>query len=158
VANRRFLVLSQKIDQSKQVNVSAQENQLLVKPIKLYIPKLSKILAVSDGQVINNRWIISETGVSYLTSSVLPGKVGNSVFYGHNKAEILGGLPRLAAGDLIYVVLDNGEFAKYQVFETKEVSPNQVQILNDSDEARLTIYTCSGFLDQARFVVVARLI
>ena len=158
VANRHFLVLSQKVERSSQVAISTQENQLLVKPIKLYIPKLSRVLAISDGEVINDRWMIAETGVSYLTSSVLPGKTGNSVIYGHNKTGILGGLPRLIAGDLIYIVLDNGEFAKYEVFETKEVLPSQVEILNETGDARLTIYTCSGFLDQARFVVVARLV
>jgi len=157
-ANRRFLVLPQRIDLSKQIDVSAQPDQFLKKPIKLYIPKLSKVLAISDGEVIDNRWIISETGASYLSSSVLPGKVGNSVIYGHNKTEILGGLPRVSAGDLIFVVLASGDFVKYQVFETKEVLPSQVEILESSDDSRLTIYTCSGFLDQARFVVVGRLV
>lgn len=129
-----------------------------VKPIKLYIPKIRKILAISDGVAIGNRWTISETGVSYLTPSALPGQVGNSVIYGHNRREILGDLPQVKIGDFVWVVLSNGDFVKYQIFEMKEVTPQQVEILTQTSDRRLTIYTCSGFLDQARFVVIGRMV
>ena len=123
---------------------------------QLYIPRLAKILYISDGQVVDNRWTISETGVSYLTTSAIPGQVGNSVIYGHNRNEILGDLPQVVDGDPIYVILESGDFVKYQVAETKVIQPSQVEILNQSADSRLTIYTCTGFLDTARFVVVAR--
>lgn len=126
------------------------------KPTKLYIPKLGKTLYVSDGYVAGNRWTISETGVSYLTSSAIPGYVGNTVIYGHNRNEILGGLPQVVDGDIVYVVRGDGNFVKYAVFETKVIEPTQVDILNQSADSRLTIYTCTGFLDSARFVVVAK--
>ena len=138
---------------SKTAEVQPQ-NQIGQKPIKLYIPQMSRILYVSDGYVEGDRWAISPTGVSYLTSSALPGK-GNTVIYGHNTADILGGMWRVHQGDYIYVVLENGDFVKYQVFEEKEIDPTQVDILNQTDDSRLTLYTCSGFLDTARFVVVA---
>ncbi|OGD99509.1 hypothetical protein A3H87_04405 [Candidatus Curtissbacteria bacterium RIFCSPLOWO2_02_FULL_42_37] len=133
-----------------------QQTQFLEKPAKLYIPRLAKILYISDGQVVDNRWTISETGVSYLTTSAIPGQVGNSVIYGHNRNEILGDLPQVVDGDPIYVILESGDFVKYQVAETKVIQPSQVEILNQSADSRLTIYTCTGFLDTARFVVVAR--
>ena len=134
----------------------SQSSQYLPKPAKLYIPKLAKILYVSDGYVADNRWTVSQTGVSFLTTSALPGKRGNSVIYGHNLKDILGGLPTLAIGDHIYVTLTNGEIIRYEVSEKKEIKPTQVEILNDSKDYRLTIYTCSGFLDQSRFVVIAK--
>lgn len=130
---------------------------LLAKPYKLYIPRLSKVLYVSAGTIVNNRWTISDNGVSYLTSSTLPGHIGNSVLYGHNKRDILGGLPKIKEGDSVYVILKSGDFVKYQVFETREVKPGSVEILENTNDSRLTIYTCSGFLDKARFVVVAKL-
>src|SRR3989338_7781667 len=104
------------------------------KPAKLYIPKMSKILYVSDGYVQGNRWVISETGVSYLVTSALPGQTGNSVIYGHNTKNILGGLWRVQAGDPIYVILSDGTFVKYQIFETKEIAPTHVDILNETDD------------------------
>lgn len=143
----------------KSVNPAAGgETKSEANPVQLYIPKLAKVLYISDGEVVDNRWTISATGVSYLTSSALPGDGGNSVLYGHNRADILGGLPALRKGDVIYVAMSDGQSIKYTVFETREIKPTQVEILKGTEDARLTIYTCSGFLDQARFVVVARYI
>ena len=139
--------------QNKTAQVSNQKESGS-KPTKLYIPQMSRILYVSDGYVEGDRWVISPTGVSYLTSSALPDK-GNTVIYGHNTADILGGLWRVHEGDYIYVVLSSGDFIKYQVAERREIDPTQVDILNQTDDSRLTLYTCSGFLDTARFVVVA---
>ena len=134
---------------------SASAANLPARPFKLYIPKIAKILYVSDGYVVDNRWSISETGVSYLTSSAAPGQIGNSVIYGHNRNDILGYLPKVTTGDPIFVVLANGDYVKYEVAETKVIEPTQVEILDQTHDSRLTIYTCSGFLDTARFVVVA---
>lgn len=130
----------------------------LAQPIKLFIPRLSKTLKISDGFVTDDRWMVSETGVSFLTTSAVPGNGGNSVLYGHNRVDILGKLWKVTDGDLVYVILSDGSFAKYRIFETKEVAPNQVEILDHVGDSRLTIYTCSGFLDSARFVVVGELV
>lgn len=148
----------QKVDFSNKPSqiVRQVSEQTASKPTKLYIPDIKRILYVSDGYASGNRWTVSETGVSYLTTSALPTQVGNTVMYGHNRQGILGGLWRVHEGDYIYVVLANGEFIKYQVYERKEIEPTQVEILESTDDSRLTLYTCSGFLDQARFVVVAK--
>lgn len=125
-------------------------------PVKLFIPSISKTLNISEGEVVNNRWTISQTGVSFLTNSALPGTTGNSVIYGHNLNSVLGYLKNVKNGDKIYILLSDGKFVKYTVFEEKEISPYQVEILSASQDSRLTIFTCSGFLDTARFVVVAK--
>ncbi len=125
-------------------------------PVKLIIPKLSKTLSITEGEVVKNRWTIAETGVSFLSDSALPGTSGNSVIYGHNRANILGQLNHINPGDKIYVLLESGEFIKYEVVEEKEISKYQVEILSQSADSRLTIFTCSGFLDSSRFVVIAK--
>ena len=152
-----FAAINKSVAQIPSQKETSQGSQYLPKPTKLYIPKLAKSLYVSDGYVTDNRWTISETGVSYLTTSAIPGQTGNSVIYGHNRNDILGYLPQVTAGDPIYVVLASGDYVKYQVAETKVIQPSQVEILSQSADARLTIYTCTGFLDQARFVVVAQM-
>ena len=126
------------------------------KPAKIYIPKLEKTLEVSDGFIQNNRWTISVTGVSYLTTSGKIGEPGNVVLYGHNTQEVLGRLWKVQVGDIVEVTDSGGNVRKYEVFERKEVKPNKVEILESTGDSRLTIYTCSGFLDTARFVVVAK--
>lgn len=128
-----------------------------IAPNTLYIPKLARVVNVTDGQFANDRWTVSATGVSYYVSSALPGTLGNSVFYGHNWANILSGLDKLASGDQIYILGRNGDFVQYKVFEIFEVWPSQVEILNPSSEGRLTIYTCKGLLNEKRLVVIAKL-
>ncbi len=133
---------------------SSQTNQNMPKTI--FIPKINKTLGISAGEVVDKKWVISDTGVSYLSITPAPGSVGNSVLYGHNKLDILGRLVELGKDDVIYVVLGSGNFVEYKVVETKQVTPNQVEILNNTTDSRLTIYTCTGFLDSARFVVIAK--
>jgi len=142
---------------SDQQSVSSRQPKFNPDPTKLYIPKLSKTLDISAGKIIDGRWEISPEGVSFLVTSAIPGTLGNSVIYGHNRLNILGDLNQLSKGDVIFVVLDSGNFAKFRVFETKKILPTEIGILNQSSDSRLTIYTCSGFLDQARFVVLAKL-
>ncbi|OGD88239.1 hypothetical protein A3J17_01575 [Candidatus Curtissbacteria bacterium RIFCSPLOWO2_02_FULL_40_11] len=134
------------------------QEQLGVKPLKIFIPSIDRTLDISDGYVVDNRWTVSETGVSHLTTSAVPGNRGNAVLYGHNRDEVLGKLWKAQNNDLVYVILSDGSITKYQIFERREVEPSQVEILNNVGDSRLTIYTCSGFLDSARFVIVGKLI
>jgi len=127
-------------------------------PIRINIPKIERDLEISDGYVSDNRWIVAKSGVSYLVTSGALGKEGNVVLYGHNTKDVLGGMWKVQNGDIIEVTASDGNVYKYQIFERKEVKPNAVEILTQTDDSRLTIYTCSGFLDSARFVVVGKLI
>lgn len=158
-----FLVLYSNIDKFK---FSPNEQSVISSPafdssqeapVKIYIPKIGRFLPIEAGKVVENRWEVSERGVSYLTSTPAPGQLGNTVMYGHNRDAILGRMQNLVSGDKIYVLGDKGTIYKYTVFETKEITPQQVEILNQTEDKRLTVYTCSGFLDQSRFVVVASL-
>ncbi|MGB2731849.1 MAG: sortase, partial [Microgenomates group bacterium] len=51
----------------------------------------------------------------------------------------------------------NGMKRTFIVQVTANVSPDQTNVLKQSHDKRLTLYTCSGFLDTQRFVVVATL-
>lgn len=133
-----------------------KEEQMAFKAVSISIPKINKVLEIEDGTYDGKRWVVSQEGVSYYTESSLPKQGGNTVLYGHNKARILGGLVAMKKGDKIDLTLDNGEVLSYEVSETKTIKPNQVDILNQTKEAQLTIYTCTGFLDSARFVVIAK--
>ncbi len=127
------------------------------KPSKIYIPDLNEVLPITDGTNEGNRWVIAEVGISYLITSGTPGQNGNAVLYGHNKDDVLGRLYAVGQKEPIYVITNNGSYYKYAVSEKKEVTPQQVEILNPTTDSTLTIYTCSGFLDEARFVVVSKL-
>jgi len=144
---------TQDVPQSQMAQRETRNN-----PIRISIPKIERELQVSDGYVSDNRWIVAKSGVSYLTTSGELGQAGNVVLYGHNTKDVLGGLWKVQNGDIVEVYDEQGKAYKYEVFERKEVKPNQVEILDNVGDSRLTIYTCSGFLDSARFVVVGRLL
>lgn len=74
-SNHKYLKFEKKQEKTIVINEPSKP-----KPTKIYIPKIEKSLSVSGGKFENERWEITETGVSYLTSSSLPGEKGNSVY------------------------------------------------------------------------------
>lgn len=126
-------------------------------PVQILIPKVKINLPVFSGRAEGEDWEISETGASYLLGSGIPGQKGNVVVFGHNKNSLLGPARWLGKGDEIKLINQKNEEFIYRVIEKKTVSSKQVDILAPSEDARLTLYTCSGFLDKERLVLVAEL-
>lgn len=121
----------------------------------MILEKLNKVLPVYMAEVANNRWETTDKGISYLRSSAIPGEIGNSIFYGHNWKSILADLPTIEPGDMIVLSMDDGSALRYEVEFIQIVEPTDTNILNQSEDMRLTLYTCTGFLDSKRFVVTA---
>ena len=126
-------------------------------PIQILIPKVKINLPVSPAKAEGENWEISQTGASYLLGSGIPGQKGNVVIFGHNKNSLLGPVRWLVPGDQIKLINQKNEEFIYKVIEKKTVSSKQIDILTPSGDARLTLYTCSGFLDKERLVLVAKL-
>jgi sortase (surface protein transpeptidase) len=126
-----------------------------VRPVALKIDTLSINLPVIPAEISSTQWETTTKGVSFLKTSALPGEVGNSVMYGHNWPNLLGKITSIKNGDTIQVLLSSGETRIFKVVLTQEVFPDQTSVLGNTEDVRLTIYTCVGFLDSKRFVVVA---
>jgi len=124
-------------------------------PTKLIINELGIELPVFGAEIVGNNWPVTKNGVSFLSSSALPGTKGNSILYGHNWNSLLGPLTKAKPGQKIEVLLSDGNIVNFVVDSTQIVSPNQASVLAESRDKRLTIYTCTGFLDSQRFVVSA---
>ena len=124
-------------------------------PTSVEIEDLALALSVESRQMSGKQWPVSDRGVVYLTNTPVPGETGNSVLYGHNWPNILGRLTRIKPGAIISVGFTSGQRRQFTVTYTQEVGPDQTHILAPTDDRRLTLYTCSGFLDQKRFVVTA---
>lgn len=129
--------------------------QVGIFPKEVIIKNLGIRLPVYPARIKNNKWEATTKGVSYLVTSPVPGEPGNSIIYGHNWSNLLGNLPKIKPGDKIEVLLDNNKKRTFTVAYTSVVSPDQTNILNATDDNRLTLYTCTGFLDKKRFVAVA---
>jgi sortase A len=126
-------------------------------PIGVVIPSLGISLPIFPATVSNNSWPTTDKGVSYLLSSPLPGEKGNSVLYAHNWSNLFGKLPEIKVGDTIKVIGKKNSVTSFSVKYTAEVDPSNASILAPSTDKRITLYTCTGFLDSKRFVVVATL-
>jgi LPXTG-site transpeptidase (sortase) family protein len=125
------------------------------KPDVIKIPSIEKELKIIPSKVVNNRWESTKKGVSYLETSPIPSEIGNSIIYGHNYPNLLKDLTKVKVGDEIAIVFENGGEKKFDVIFTQEVRPDQSTILNSTSDRRITLYTCSGFLDSKRFVITA---
>lgn len=132
-------------------------SQLANPPLELIINDLNINLPIKSVQLDGKKWPVSQDAVSYLTSSPVPGQEGNSILYGHNWKNLLGNLKKAKVGQKITVKFTNGSEKVFITNYIQEVTPDQTGILDKSSDTRITLYTCSGFLDSKRFVVVATL-
>jgi LPXTG-site transpeptidase (sortase) family protein len=83
---------------------------------------------------------------------------GNAVLYGHDDIEgsVFGRLQDLAAGDEIDVTPAGASAVIYHVTGRTIVQPTAVQILNPTNDVRLTLFTCwPTWVDTQRVVVTA---
>lgn len=103
----------------------------------------------------NNDWHFPSTTAGHITSSGYPTQDQNIVLYGYNSPEILGGLTQLKRNDTITLTLNNGEERSYKIFNTVQVTPDNIQYLWPRQNEVLTVYTSAGFLNKDRFIVQA---
>ncbi len=125
-------------------------------PKTLIIPIINKQLNIYPGVVTDDKWGTTESGVSFLATSPVPGSLGNSILYGHNWNTILGNLNKVKPGEEIIIEFSNNERKVFVVENTAVVNPTQVSVIENTTDTRLTLYTCTGFLDSKRLVVVAK--
>ena len=133
-------------------NIIKTENNF---PIAIRIPEIGINLPVVPASINNNKWGTTSKGVSWLIASPIPGELGNSILYGHNWNSLLGDLENAKTGYTVEILYKNSVKRYFQITYIAIVNPNQIHVLSPTDDARLTIYTCTGFLDQKRLVVTA---
>lgn len=124
-------------------------------PVKIIIPSISLDLPVLPSKIIKGYWELSETTASFGLGSAPPGKVGNTVIFAHARKGLFGSLDKVKKDDQVYVLTEKGWFL-YKIAEIKEVWPNQVEVIKPAPEETLTLYTCSGFADTKRLIVIGK--
>lgn len=129
-----------------------------ITPVRITIPSLNIDNGIYPARIDNGKWEATKEGVSYLSSSPVPGSAGNSILYGHNFQSILGNLTKIKPGDKIEILMSDGEKKIFKVKFTSVVDPDQTHILSQTADNRITLYTCTGFLDSKRFVATATLV
>lgn len=150
-----FVPKPAKVIGSVQVAGAASYSGELTAPSSIALPNLGISLPVVITYMDGKRWPTTPSGVSYLANSALPGDMGNAVFYGHNWPSILGNLKNTKVGDQLTVQYQDGRSRSFTVDKVFVVGPNATEILAQSETPKITLYTCTGFLDMQRLVVTA---
>ncbi len=126
----------------------------------LSIPKLG----IKNAQIFDrgvdgrgNMLIAKGYAVTHYANSSPIGS-GNAVLYGHDDIEgsIFGRLKDLTVGDELDVALTDGRSVVYRIAARTIVAPTAVQILQPTNDVRLTVFTCwPNWVDTQRVVVTA---
>lgn len=124
-------------------------------PDRVVVPALNIDLSIIEAKVVNGYWELSETTASHGVGSANPGEKGNIVIFAHAREGLFLPLRNIKVGNTIYI-LTKDRWYKYSVSETKEVAPNEIQVIAPTPDETLTLYTCSGFLDSKRLIVTAK--
>lgn len=124
-------------------------------PTSIVIENVGIRLPIIPTQIENKKWQVTDRGVSYLVSTPVPGDAGNSVLYGHNWNNLLGPLTKVVPGEKLRISFSDGSQREFLVEYTTVVTPDKTYVLGNTNDHRLTLYTCTGFLDRKRFVVTA---
>ena len=102
-------------------------------------------------------------GFWHFPPSDLPGQKGNMVVIGHRYAKLppskdtFFNLDKVKVGDKIEVIQSDNKFT-YVVTETKVVEKNDISVLQDYSDYRITLITCSPlWTSKQRLVIVGKL-
>lgn len=103
---------------------------------RVLIPKIKLDAIVVEG--VSRQQLLA--GPGHLQDTVMPGAVGNSVITAHRDT-FFRHIFELDKGDEI-VIHRGGEIFRYQVTGKKVVKPEDVSVLNPTNDAQLTLITC----------------
>jgi len=124
--------------------------------VHIAIPAVHIALPVIEGDYQNATWPTSKTSIVHISSSVEPGKSGNSILYGHNWPNLLGNLKNTQIGQEIEIGYANKSKKTFTITSIQTVNPDNTEVLKNTSESQVTLYTCIGFLDSKRLVVMAK--
>jgi LPXTG-site transpeptidase (sortase) family protein len=124
--------------------------------IRLVIPALKVEAEVHHIPFENETWDVSELGldIAWLGGTSSPGLGSNTVLAGHVTTVYQGNGPfrylaRLQAGDLVQVYTEWNIYT-YAVREQMVVKSNDSRVVGATEEAQLTLITCTGWNDDDR--------
>ena len=111
------------------------------------IPSIEVDSHVSDVGVVDGYYDVPWFDIGHHADSHNPGELGNSVFNGHvvtiNAGEVFRRLQELKPGDAVYAYTPEYRL-DWVITRVFSVSQNDTSFLTDTDEPRITLYTCTG--------------
>jgi sortase A len=106
---------------------------------RLEIPRLELSAVVIEGD--DSKTL--RRAVGHIPGTPLPGQTGNVALTGHRDT-FFRPLRKIRVNDIIVLTTLQGEY-HYRVVSTRVVSPDNIAVLNTSDDEILTLVTCYPF-------------
>lgn len=128
-------------------------------PARLRIPSMSLDSPVHEVTVDMGEWQVSPMDIGHHLGTGNPGERGNVVLAGHRdiNSALFRDLDRLGPGDEVYVSNNQREY-RYIVTESTVVGPDHTEVMDPTDDKRVTLITCTPIgLATQRLIVVAEL-
>lgn len=155
VKPEKILGYSFKDEPVEVVGFEPQESEEVKVPTRILIPDLSIDLSVKKAEIIEGYWEVFEDSAAWGDGSGLPGEVGNQVIFAHARKGLFLPLREVEEGMKVYTFTDS-DWYTYEVTEIKEVLPNETEVIAETEDERITLYTCSGFNDSKRIIVIGK--
>ncbi len=119
------------------------------------IPKIGLDEVVVEGVGVEEL----KKGVGHYPDTKMPGEAGNAALAGHRTTygHPFNRIDELVAGDDISITTKAGTF-HYSVIEKKVVTPESIEVLDNTKDNRLTLTTCHPkYSAESRLIVIAQL-
>ena len=142
-------------DEPVNVQGFGQEDKEENPPTRIVIQELNIDLAVRKAPIVNGYWQVFEDVAGWGEGTSSPGAAGNQVIFAHARRGLFLPLRNIKQGAKIEVYAGEDKYT-YEVTEIKEVTPTQIEVIAPTQDETLTLYTCSGFSDSKRLIVVAK--
>jgi sortase A len=116
-------------------------------------------IGVNAPIVLGDDWEALKRGVGQHIGTADPGQRGNLVLTGHNDiyGEVFRELDQLQPGDEVVVFTAHTSYT-YVIVETIFVAPTEVEVLEPTSNATLTLISCYPYrIDSQRIVVIGEL-
>ena len=138
-------------DTTQDTEVSKEDTLAL-----LSIDKINLVEAVKEGTESN----VISSALGHEKGTALPGEPGNCCIAGHRNyvfGKYFNRLDELEKGDTILISTLEGKFI-YTVYDSFVVLPEEVSVLEPTDDCELTLITCTPlFVGSHRLIVKAKM-
>ena len=141
--------------------ISDPSFRLIIQKLNLDVPVTKNV----DGTNEKAYLTALEEGIAHFANTALPGRVGNTVIFGHssyyanlpgNYKTIFQTLDELTKGDQLEIHYQNRQYL-YEVVNKKIVLPSDVAILQQTLDQQLTLITCWPLGSTAkRLIIIAK--
>lgn len=132
-----------------QSNVPEEDIRLLG---VLTIPKIDLTVAIGEGTDNNTL----KYAVGHFNETALPGEEGNSCIAGHRNytwGKFFNRLDEIETGDEILVERDGTQYS-YTVTDTLIVNPEDLWVLDQTEDAQITLITCTPMYSATQRLII----